>query len=201
MTLYAGVHHCPRSIAASLPLPMNCDRDHWGLRRSRKLAGEYLDARRGCVVAGPAWCRRCPPASIGAGRGPLLVTLFGGFLRFYRLTTPHVVVFDETYYVPDAYSILKHGVELNAVDTAKNRNVVDHLLVHGNTHILTNTGEYVVHPPLGKAMIAVGEWLFGHPVRLARRGRGAGHGGDPDDLPGSPGGRPGPRCSAASRAC
>ena len=102
-----------------------------------------------------------PPASIWGWAGPLLVTLFGGFLRFYRLTTPHAVVFDETYYVPDAYGILKHGVELNAVDSAKNRNVVDHLLAHGGTHILTNTGEYVVHPPLGKIMIAAGEWLFG----------------------------------------
>src|SRR5712691_3303946 len=102
-----------------------------------------------------------PPASFWGWAGPLLVTLFGGFLRFYRLSAPHAVVFDETYYVPDAYGILKHGVELNAVDSAKNRNVVDHLLAHGSTHILTNTGEYVVHPPLGKVMIAVGEWLFG----------------------------------------
>jgi dolichyl-phosphate-mannose--protein O-mannosyl transferase len=102
-----------------------------------------------------------PPASVWGWAGPLLVTLFGGFLRFYRLGTPHAVVFDETYYVPDAYGILKHGVELNAVDSSKNRNVVDHLLAHGSTHILTNTGEYVVHPPLGKVLIAVGEWLFG----------------------------------------
>ncbi|HEY3904866.1 MAG TPA: phospholipid carrier-dependent glycosyltransferase [Streptosporangiaceae bacterium] len=102
-----------------------------------------------------------PPASIWGWAGPLLVMLFGGFLRFYRLGTPHAVVFDETYYVPDAYGILKHGVELNAVDSAKNRNFVDHLLAHGHTNILTNTGEYVVHPPLGKVMIAAGEWLFG----------------------------------------
>ena len=31
--------------------------------------------------------------------GPLLVTAFGTFLRFYRLSTPRAVVFDETYYV------------------------------------------------------------------------------------------------------
>ena len=102
-----------------------------------------------------------PPASIWGWAGPLLVTLFGGFLRFYRLGTPHAVVFDETYYVPDAYGILKHGVEVNAVNSSKNRNLVDYLLAHGSTHILTNTGEYVVHPPLGKVMIAAGEWLFG----------------------------------------
>src|SRR5689334_11419523 len=54
-----------------------------------------------------------PPASWWGWAGPLLVTLFGGFLRFYRLGVPRAVVFDETYYVPDAWSILKHGVEFN----------------------------------------------------------------------------------------
>src|SRR6185437_642461 len=141
---------------------------HSGLRRQSALAAMRRRARRRLRVPGrggrlprcvTGWCRRCRRRRSGAG--PLLVTLFGGFLRFYRLSTPHAIVFDETYYVPDAYGILKHGVELNAVDSAKNRNVVDHLLAHGSTNILTNTGEYVVHPPLGKAMIAVGEWLFG----------------------------------------
>ena len=44
--------------------------------------------------------------------GPVLIMIFGGFLRFYRLGKPDAVVFDETYYVPDANSILRHGVEL-----------------------------------------------------------------------------------------
>src|SRR6516225_1785947 len=88
--------------------------------------------------------------------GPLIVTLFGAFLRFDQLGTPHAVIFDETYYVPDAYGILTHGVEINHV---KNVNA---LLVRGNTHFLAGTtGEYVVHPPLGKIMMAVGEWVFG----------------------------------------
>jgi dolichyl-phosphate-mannose-protein mannosyltransferase len=88
--------------------------------------------------------------------GPLLVTAFGGFLRFDRLSVPHGVVFDETYYVPDAYGILRHGVEINHVSNA------NALLARGSTRILMGTqGEYVAHPPLGKAMIAVGEWLFG----------------------------------------
>jgi len=88
--------------------------------------------------------------------GPLLVTGFGAFLRFDRLSVPHAVVFDETYYVPDAYGILRHGVEINHV---KN---VNELLIRSSTHILIGTqGEYVAHPPLGKIMIAAGEWLFG----------------------------------------
>jgi len=96
-----------------------------------------------------------PPASLWGWAGPLLVTLFGGFLRFYRLGDPRAVVFDETYYVPDAYGILKHGVEINHPSN------INQLLVRGDTHIFNRFGEYVVHPPLGKVMIAVGEWLFG----------------------------------------
>ena len=87
--------------------------------------------------------------------GPLLVTAFGTFLRFDRLSTPPSVVFDETYYVGDAYGILRHGVEINHV---KNINT---LLAQGKTNILAPGGELVVHPPFGKIMMAVGEWLFG----------------------------------------
>jgi dolichyl-phosphate-mannose-protein mannosyltransferase len=87
--------------------------------------------------------------------GPVLIMVFGGFLRFYRLSTPDAVVFDETYYVPDANSILRHGVELNHVSN------VNKLLVAGNPNFLLKTGEIVAHPPLGKIMMAVGQWTFG----------------------------------------
>ena len=43
--------------------------------------------------------------------GPLLVTAFGTWLRFDRLRVPRALIFDETYYVKDAWSILQHGVE------------------------------------------------------------------------------------------
>src|SRR5580693_9718405 len=87
--------------------------------------------------------------------GPTLIMLFGGFIRFYRLSQPNAVVFDETYYVPDANSILRHGVELNHV---KNVNT---LLLKGNPNFLLKTGEVVAHPPLGKIMMAMGQWTFG----------------------------------------
>ena len=76
------------------------------------------------------WCRRCRRPRGGAGQARCSSPLFGGFLRFYRLGAPHAVVFDETYYVPDAWSILRHGVEFNH---PKNINA---LLVSGSTHIL-----------------------------------------------------------------
>jgi dolichyl-phosphate-mannose-protein mannosyltransferase len=88
--------------------------------------------------------------------GPLLVTVFGGFLRFNRLSVPRAVIFDETYYVPDSWSILKHGVE---IDHVKNVNA---LILAGSKNFLIGTqAEYVAHPPLAKIMMAVGEWLFG----------------------------------------
>ncbi len=43
--------------------------------------------------------------------GPLLVTAFGTYLRFNRLRVPRALIFDETYYVKDAWSIIQHGVE------------------------------------------------------------------------------------------
>ncbi|HTZ94426.1 MAG TPA: phospholipid carrier-dependent glycosyltransferase [Streptosporangiaceae bacterium] len=92
--------------------------------------------------------------------GPVLIMIFGGFLRFYRLSKPNAVVFDETYYVPDANSILHHGVEL------QHFSYVNNLLVRGDPDILLKLhgqyqGELVAHPPLGKIMMAVGQWAFG----------------------------------------
>ncbi|HEY7012244.1 MAG TPA: phospholipid carrier-dependent glycosyltransferase [Streptosporangiaceae bacterium] len=96
-----------------------------------------------------------PGSPIWGWAGPLLVTAFGAYLRFNRLSVPHAVVFDETYYVGDAYGILRHGVEINHVKNA------DALLAAGKTGILSTGGELTVHPPLGKIFIAAGEWLFG----------------------------------------
>lgn len=42
---------------------------------------------------------------------PLAVTLIAGLLRFINLSHPHMLIFDETYYVKDAYSMLQSGYE------------------------------------------------------------------------------------------
>ena len=95
--------------------------------------------------------------------GPLLVTAFGTFLRFDRLRVPRALIFDETYYPKDAWSILKHGVELKLLDSK----IANPMIVAGHTNFFapcdhtSACGEYVVQPEVGKLLIAVGEWLFG----------------------------------------
>jgi dolichyl-phosphate-mannose-protein mannosyltransferase len=100
--------------------------------------------------------------------GPLLVTLFAGFLRFNRLSVPNAIIFDETYYAKDAWSILKHGVEWNWISVSSNPNYVNNQVVSGHfSNSLfqactgSSCGEYVVQPPLGKLLMAVGEWMYG----------------------------------------
>jgi dolichyl-phosphate-mannose-protein mannosyltransferase len=85
----------------------------------------------------------------------LLITLLGGVLRFWRLGIPHEVAFDETYYAKDAFSLLIWGYEHNTVSNA------NALLLHGITRIWAPGPSFVVHPPVGKWLIAVGEAYVG----------------------------------------
>jgi dolichyl-phosphate-mannose-protein mannosyltransferase len=86
---------------------------------------------------------------------PALTAVLGGVLRFVRLDVPRNLVFDETYYVKDAYSFLVSGYERAWPDKANDA------FIAGNPGVLLDSPEYVVHPPVGKWMIAVGMWLFG----------------------------------------
>jgi dolichyl-phosphate-mannose--protein O-mannosyl transferase len=93
--------------------------------------------------------------------GPLLVTAFGAFLRFDRLRVPRALIFDETYYAKDAWSILNHGVELTLVNNANAIIQAGHTSIFAPCDGTAACGEYVVQPEIGKLLIAVGEWLFG----------------------------------------
>jgi dolichyl-phosphate-mannose--protein O-mannosyl transferase len=93
--------------------------------------------------------------------GPLLVTAFGAFLRFNRLQVPRALIFDETYYAKDAWSILNHGVELNLVSNANAIIQAGHTNIFAPCNGTAACGEYVVQPEVGKLLIAVGEWIFG----------------------------------------
>jgi len=93
--------------------------------------------------------------------GPLLVTAFGAFLRFDRLRVPRALIFDETYYAKDAWSILNHGVELTLANNANAIIQAGHTNIFAPCNGTAACGEYVVQPEIGKLLIAVGEWLFG----------------------------------------
>ncbi|MGN8244889.1 dolichyl-phosphate-mannose--protein mannosyltransferase [Cellulomonas soli] len=86
---------------------------------------------------------------------PLAVTLLGGLVRFWDLGRPHVLVFDETYYVKQAYSLLARGFEAQWGDDP------NPAFEAGDTSSLGVVAEYVVHPPVGKWMIALGMHLGG----------------------------------------
>lgn len=89
-----------------------------------------------------------------------VATLFSGilaaFTRLTNLTSPHALVFDETYYVKDAFSLLRQGFE----GSWKGENA-NNLFLEGDFSALQDTAAYVVHPPLGKWIMAVGQALFG----------------------------------------
>jgi dolichyl-phosphate-mannose--protein O-mannosyl transferase len=87
--------------------------------------------------------------------GALTVTALGGFLRFWNLGQPKAFVFDETYYAKDAWALLHYGYEQDYVDKANDR------IINGDTDVFSSTASYVVHPPLGKWIIASGEQVFG----------------------------------------
>ncbi|MET9082174.1 phospholipid carrier-dependent glycosyltransferase [Streptomyces sp. NPDC004237] len=90
--------------------------------------------------------------------GPLLVAAVAGAIRFWRLGRPRAIVFDETYYAKDAWALLHLGYE----GTWPDRKVADpEILAHPQVIPLSDTGSFVAHPPTGKWVISVGEWLFG----------------------------------------
>ncbi|MFD4998971.1 dolichyl-phosphate-mannose--protein mannosyltransferase [Streptomyces buecherae] len=88
--------------------------------------------------------------------GPLLVALFAGLLRFWRLGSPNEVIFDETYYAKDAWSLLQYGYE-----GTWSKNANDQIVADPQRIPLSDAPSYVVHPPVGKWVIALGEQFFG----------------------------------------
>ncbi|MET8855424.1 phospholipid carrier-dependent glycosyltransferase [Streptomyces sp. NPDC004579] len=88
--------------------------------------------------------------------GPLLVTLLAGLLRFWNLGSPKAVIFDETYYAKDAWALFHRGYEVNWTKDAND------LILQSNGHVrVPADAAYVVHPPIGKYVIGLGEWMFG----------------------------------------
>jgi len=87
--------------------------------------------------------------------GPILVTLVAAVLRFWGLGHPHQIVFDETYYVKDGWTLWHNGYESSWPDGA------DADFAAGDPNTYLDDPAYVVHPPLGKWLIGLGMAAFG----------------------------------------
>ncbi|MEV7636428.1 phospholipid carrier-dependent glycosyltransferase [Pseudarthrobacter enclensis] len=125
----------------------------WVARPAEAFTDEALRAR--LLGSVRSWRDYPPTLRIWFLLVPLLTAAVAAILRFVRLGDPHKLVFDETYYVKDAYSYLVSGYERSWPDKANDS------FNAGNPGVLLNSPEYVVHPPVGKWMIAAGMWLFG----------------------------------------
>jgi dolichyl-phosphate-mannose--protein O-mannosyl transferase len=110
----------------------------------------------------PTWRDRLQPMTYAGGGWAVtfFVTVIAGLLRFIRLDQPATTltdkgvvqgpgdIFDEVYYACDAHSLIRYGVE--------------HATTSGAPFCTTNDQPaFVVHPPLGKWMIGLGEKVFG----------------------------------------
>ena len=95
--------------------------------------------------------------------GPLLMTALAALARFWNLGRPHALVFDETYYVKQAYTLLKVGYETSWPASAN----AD--FEAGTLDTFLARADYAVHPPVGKWMIALGLELGGPASSTAGR--------------------------------
>ena len=144
-----GLDHRSRSLGQRepSPAPPACSS---GVRRSPR--------RRGASELPPAASRARLP---GSDRVRGWVAALGVFalalaLRLWDLGNPKAFAFDETYYAKDAWSLRHFGYVQSYVEDA------DKAILGGQTTGLwTGDPSMVVHPELGKWLIALGESAFG----------------------------------------
>jgi dolichyl-phosphate-mannose--protein O-mannosyl transferase len=84
-----------------------------------------------------------------------VVTAIAAVLRLINIGHPHQLAFDETYYVKDAWSLWTLGYEGTWGEGANDAFVTLQQLP------LSEQGSFIVHPPLGKWLIALGMAIGG----------------------------------------
>lgn len=119
-------------------------------------ADETPQTRRGVRAPRPAddISDEPPPRTRRNYLVPLGLVALAAATRFIGLDHPHALVFDETYYVKDAFTLSHLGYESKWGEDPNPG------FVAGNPEYSTDAS-YVVHPPLGKWIIAGGLALFG----------------------------------------
>ena len=85
----------------------------------------------------------------------VVITLMAFAIRFPRLAVPPKIVFDETYYAKEAWSVLHFGYAMKWPDNANDS------IANGITNVWLNQPDSPVHPQMAKYLIAIGEWMFG----------------------------------------
>ncbi|MBZ4485773.1 phospholipid carrier-dependent glycosyltransferase [Microbacterium sp. cx-55] len=108
-----------------------------------------FDRWRDTVRASPVLSRRVDLWT------PVALVLLAAITRFVNLGHPQSIVFDETYYVKDAWSQWLLGYTADWPDGA------DAAFAAAAPLEPLARGSYSVHPPLGKWLIGAGMWLFG----------------------------------------
>ena len=88
----------------------------------------------------------------------LLVTAVAGFLRLWHLERPAQFLFDETYYAKDAWSLLQFGYVRDYVSEADKKILAGEL---SHDALFRDGPSMIVHPEVGKWLIALGEHAFG----------------------------------------
>jgi len=83
--------------------------------------------------------------------GPVLV--LASLIRLVNLQSPAVLVFDEVYYVRDAWTLWNLGYEAEWIPAGD--------FAGGDVNSFTRVGAFIAHPPLGKWIIGAGMALFG----------------------------------------
>lgn len=105
-------------------------------------------------------------ARLWAWLGPGLMALLAAILRLVNLDHPHQLVFDETYYVKDAFTLDRFGFATRWDPDGESPN---ENFVRGDYHEMTDEAAYVVHGDVGKWLIALGMRLFGADTGLGWR--------------------------------
>ncbi|WP_317450980.1 phospholipid carrier-dependent glycosyltransferase [Microbacterium thalassium] len=89
--------------------------------------------------------------------GPAIVVALAAVLRLWNLAAAHDLMnqFDETYYVKDAWTLSQLGYEAAWPADANDR------FLAGDVNIFSTDPAFVIHPPLGKWIIALGMMVVG----------------------------------------